>query len=252
MSIMDAFRSAFSGSQQQQPQQQLPNQPGNLPAQQPAAYTGSPDNQIPGGQQAPQSEPKVVSPFAEFQSLWETKALAVGEVPDAPIRFNIDQAKVNASAKNIDFTKQITPALLAQIEAGGPGATQAMLQAMNEMVQTSFAQSMMANTKVLESGLESSHQRGQKNLPEQIRKQNIGQSLREDNPLFSNPATAPMLGMLESQLTNQFPNASAAEIKAHARTYLTEFAGEINKTDPVQVKKSNLAYVDKDWSNEPT
>lgn len=250
MSIMDTFRSAFGGNSQQ-PQQPQVNQPGNLPAQQPVMMSqGSPDGQIPGGQAIPQEQEK--SPFAEFEKMWDPKVPVNGEVLDGPIKFQIDPGKVQQSARNIDFTKQITPALLAQIKAGGEGATDAMLQAMNEMAQTVFAQTMMANTKVLESGLESSHQRSQKTLPDQIRKQNIGATLREDNPLFSNPATAPMLQMLESQLTSQFPNATGAEISAHARKYLSTFAGEITKSDPQVVSKTKFAAGrELDWSNVP-
>jgi hypothetical protein len=119
------------------------------------------------------------------------------------------------------------------------------------MVQASFAQTMMANTKILESGLESSHQRVQATLPGTIRKQAVGQALREDNPLFSNPATAPMLQMLETQLTSQFPTATIAEIQEHAKRYLSAFAGEVTKTQTVATPQDPRGK-EIDWSTVST
>lgn len=256
MGIMDLFRGGQSSAQpnpsQTAPGQQ-PNmqpQPGNLPqAVPPMLSGGSADGQIPGGEAKPKEE---VSPFAEFEKLWDTPTLPDGQTPDAPIKFNIDPAKVNQSAKGIDFTKTITPALLEKINGGGEGAMQAMLAAINEVGQAVFAQTMMANTKILETGLESGHNRVQRTLPEAVRKQTIGQALREDNPLFNNPATAPMLSMLENQLTAQFPNATTAEIKTHAKKYLSTFASEVGKinapSESLADKKQAKRYEETDWS----
>jgi hypothetical protein len=256
MSIMDAFKNAFSAPSQvpagMQPQQQpAPANPGNIPANPTMITQGSPDGQIPGGNAQPQVEK---SPFAEFEKLWEPAKPVEGAIPDSPIQFKIDPTKVMQSAKQIDFTKTVTPALLEKINAGGEGATQAMMQAMNEMAQTVFAQTMMANTKILESGLESTHQRTSRTIPDAVRKVTVGNALREDNPLFTNPATAPILSALESQLLVQFPNASTAEIKEHARKYLGSFATELTKQSPEyqsQAKQTDARLKETDWSEVP-
>lgn len=252
--IMDIFRTVTGTQPQQQPQNNQqggqPGNPGNLPSQQPTMIAnGSQDGQVPGGNGAPQSAE--VSPLKEFEKLWEPVTLPSGAVPDSPIKFSIDPTKVNQSAKAIDFTKMVTPALLEKINAGGADATQAMLQAMNEMAQVVFAQSMMANTRVTENALELGYQRTQKQLPDTIRKQTIGNALREDNPLFSNPATAPMLQLLEQQFVAKYPTASAAEIKDNARAFLVQFASEASKLAPQTADKSAPKYVETDWSKEP-
>lgn len=254
MGLMDMFK--FGNGQAQPAQSQVPpgaqpGTPGNIPANAPPMIAGgSGDGQIPGGQAIPQSPPE--SPFAQFDKLWEPVKPAEGQVTDSPIVFNIDPAKVQQSARNIDFTKTVTPALLEKINAGGEGAMQAMMQAMNEMGQTIFAQSMMAGTKVLENGLEAGHQRMSRTLPDTIKKQAVNSALRENNPLFSNPATAPMLGMLERQLTAQFPTATVAEIQEHARNYLVQFANEASKLDPSKQKATQFAAGrEEDWSQVP-
>lgn len=256
MGIMDTFRNAVglpsAVPANMTPQGQpgaTPGQPGNLPATQPA-MTANPSG-VPGAQATP-TEPEK-SPFADFDKLWDIPKLPEGQIPDEPIRFNVDGSKVAASAKQIDFTKAVTPALLEKINAGGEGALQAMMQAMNEMGQTIFAQSMIAGTKVTENALEMGHQRVQRTLPTTIRKANIRDQLREDNPLFTNPATAPLLGILEQQLTTQFPTATPAEISAHARKYISTFANEATKLTPeYQQQQQRVREADYDWSNEPT
>jgi hypothetical protein len=249
MGLMDMFK--FGAGQAQQPQGNptaTAGTPGNLPQGNPTMIAqGSPDGQIPGGNAVPQEQNK--SPLAEFDKLWEPVKPAEGAIQDEPIKFNIDANRVRASAKQVDFTKTITPALLEKVNAGGEGALQAMLQVMNEMGQTIFAESMMAGTKVLENGLEASHQRVSRTLPDTIRKQNVGSALRENNPLFTNPATAPMLSALESQLQAKFPTASAAEITEHARNYLVNFANEAKKLDPAtQAQTKFAAGREEDWS----
>lgn len=253
MGLMDMFKFG-SGAQpapSQVPPGAQPGTPGNIPAQAPAHIAGgSADGQVPGGNGAPQEQAE--SPFKQFDKLWEPVKPAEGQIQDAPIVFNIDAAKVQASARNIDFTKTVTPALLEKINAGGEGAMQAMMQAMNEMGQTIFAQTMMANTKVLENGLEAGHQRISRTLPDTIKKQAVSSALKENNPLFTNPATAPLLKGLEAQLTQQFPTASPAEITEHARNYLVTFASEAIKLDPNTQKQVQFAAGrEEDWSQVP-
>lgn len=254
MGISDIFRFGSNAQSAQPAPSAIPNTalsqglPANLP---PMMQPQGGNPMAPGAQGEPQTQEK--SPFAEFEKLWDTPKPVDGQIQDEPIRFNIDASKVQQSAKQIDFTKTVTPALLERINAGGEGAMQAMMQAMNEMGQTIFAQSMMAGTRVLENGLETSHQRLSRTLPETIRKQNVSTTLRESNPLFSNPATAPMLKMLESQLTSQFPTATPQQIAEHARNYLVSFAGEAAKLNPeTQAQASFQAGREIDWSQIPT
>ncbi len=260
MDIMNMFRTAVAtpsaipanmAAQQNNQTVATGGQPGNLPVAQPGMIAGaSADGQIPGGNATPTTEP---SPMKEFENLWQIDKPADGAYVDAPIRFNADPAKVQAAAKSIDFSKTVTPALLEQIKAGGEGAMQATLQAMNEMAQQVFAQSMLATSKVVEAGAESTYQRTQTNLPNQVRKVTVGNALREDNPLFTNPATAPMMEMFEQQALAKFPNASSAEITQMARTFMVSFAGEAAKLAPedrTAVAKSNAGR-EQDWSQVP-
>lgn len=259
MDIMSLFRGnggATAAPSQAAPQGNMLPQPGNLPAQQPAMIAqGSPDGQIPGGNGTPQDQTGAPKSLAdEFKSLWDAPKEGEGHNPSAPLKFNVDPAKVRQATRAQDFTKVITPELMSKISEGGQEAMSAMLSAMNSMAQEVAAQSAMTNAEVIQAALEASRQNTLRDIPSMVRKQGISTALREDNPLFSNPAAQPMLQALEAQLVNKFPQASPQEITEYARRYLVSFAQETSTTlgpkDPKQVA-SDARGKEIDWSNVP-
>ena len=253
----------------QQPQQQGPMMDPNtgLPMQQqqgsittmpqPAMISGDPHKPNMPTETQTQAEKEPASPMGEWAELWTMEQPKPGEAdPNAPFRFNVDPAKVQQQVGRIDFTKSITPELLAKINAGGPEATAALLTAMNTIGQQVMVQSSLVNTKILESGLDASSTRMESKLPGLVRNQSISNALREDNPLFTNPATAPMLEAISSQMAAKFPNATPAEIRENAKKYLIGFAQEaqsVYKVEPNGTPQNNKANMSEyDWSQEPT
>lgn len=225
MSIMDAFRNLMPSGAQTPPN--LP-QPGNFPAVAPEMLQGPQPGVIPNitptPVAAPITEPK--SPFEEFNKLWEPVKSAENA---GKVTFNIDPVKVNAAAAGIDFTKSISPELMQKVAAGGPEAMQAMLTVMNQVGQQAFAQSAMSNAKVMETALAQARENIMPEIKDSVRRENIASTMRVDNPLYSNPAIAPLLTMLETQFASTFPTATPAEIRQKASAYLTNTASEINK-----------------------
>lgn len=243
MSIMDAFRNALGGSAQQTPQQ-VP--PGNIPPNQPPMLAQTQEGQIPP---APTLQPNQQvtppqSPLADFSNLWEAPTTPPDPNKGA-VQFTIDPTKINQVASSIDFTKSIPPELMQKALAGGPEAMQALMQVINTVSQQAFAQSTMANTKVIETALAQQREKFSAEIPDLVRSQSISSTLRQENPLFKNPATAPMLTALETQLAAKFPSATPQEISNHARKYLEGFAAEITKqTAPAASPKQGEI----DWS----
>lgn len=251
--IMAQFRTAPVGGTPNpgvQNPQQLPNPgaPGNLPQQQPAMQ--GQNGQLASTEQIPES--KQPSPMDEFVGLWNTPKPKEGEVQDAPIAFTVDPNKVMEAASKIDFTSGISAESMQKMQTGGAEGVQEMLKLINKASQQAFAQASMTATKVTESGLEQTYQRATRQLPSMVRKETIGQALREDNPLFSNPATAPVLQALETQFVQQYPSATPAQIKAYAQRYLSNFATEISNNSPEgRSKVKQASAFDQDWSGEP-
>lgn len=238
--IMDMFRSMVGGQPASMPGQQAVNPNANpnaqpaaqrLDMQQAPANAGADPANPSFGQEPPKADK---SPLEDFAKLWtidpKTDAAATPSLAD--FAFNVDQNKINQAVKGIDFTKVVTPEVMKAISSGGEGAMAAMLTAMNAMAQESVKNSVLVSAGIVEGGIKSSGATMEKALPSLVKKQNISNALREDNPLFNNPATAPMLGLLERQLATKFPNATPQEITQHARNYIVEFSKAASSLAP--------------------
>lgn len=161
------------------------------------------------------------SPLEGYAKLWE-HAETDGKPASLVPALTADPAKLMAAAKTIDFSKAITPATL---EAAAKGDAVALGQAISEAAQAGYAQAASATTKILEAALTKQAETFKNEvMPEILRKHAVNSSLSADNPLFDNPAIAPMLAMAKDQLAIKYPNASAAEITKHAQAMMGGFA----------------------------
>ena len=134
-----------------------PNGQGMTPPGQSPQTSGTP---VSGTQQSPQTANNGVvpnmanvggtdttpTPMAEFADIWQTP-----NTPDPnavqPMFANLDPKKLQEAAARVNFGQAVTPELMAKIQAGGPAAQQAMMEAMNLMSQSVYSQAALALTK---------------------------------------------------------------------------------------------------------
>lgn len=218
-------------------------QPGNM---NPAATVPDPANPtVPAGTvDASKKEP--ASPLDQFNDLWQPNAAD----PNAnqPL-INVDPKQLADAARKTDFSKMVTPEQLAAISQGGEAAGAAFMQALNSVAQGVYAQSAFATTKIVEQAVNKARDQFQADIPAHVKKLQVSDNLRQDNPVYNHPAAAPILGALEAQMTMKFPNASATEITSLAKQYLENFAGMVNA--PAEAAKAAAAKKDSkdtDWS----
>jgi hypothetical protein len=57
-------------------------------------------------------------------------------------------------------------------------------------------------------------------LPQHIKQQQVSTTMRDSNPIFSNPAVQPIISALEIQMTQKYPNATPTEITSMAKQYV--------------------------------
>lgn len=266
MSIFDLFRGgANPNAVQKQAGNQDPMNPQNpnlqnqnpqmqQPLQQPNQQSANQNPQVPAANPAnPQS------PAVEFQDLWTIDPKQKGPADLGDFSFQFDPAKVEQQVAGLDFTRNLSPDLLAKINAGGPEAMSALLAAMNVVGQQAMKTSLLASTRITETGIKNSGQRIKDNLPGLVRNESVSNALREDNPLFNDPATAPIMEAITQQFTQKFPNATPQEIREQAKKYMVNFAGTAAKfggkqvvDQQVQQNSGSGAPVQTDWSSEPT
>lgn len=181
-----------------------------------------------------------VSPLDQFTALWEPTPAPTGV--DGTLPGNIFAGatldKMVAASRNVDFAKSIPPEMLTKITAGGPEAAAAFQAVINDISQRAYAQSSFAATQIVETALKKFNEGLDTRLPSQIKKHQVSQTIRDDNPALTHPAAAPILEALQAQMTVKYPNASVTEIKDMAKQYLTSFNTVANPVKPTAVPAS--------------
>lgn len=253
--IMSMFQNAFGGgtpaNQPAPTPTPNPATPGNIPDG--AANTGAtPTGAAPNGV-LPNQDPNAPAaadptPFADFAELWQpNKTDPNAPSPQSGVFGDIDPKKFMEAAGKIDFSKVVTPEMLTAISTGGEAAQAAFAQAMNKVAQGVYAQSAFATTKIVEQALNKSKESFLSELPTHIKKQTVTDSLRSENPIFSNPAVAPIISALEAQMTVKYPNATAPEITAMAKQYVEQL-GTSFAPKPKAEPGAKKGKPETDWS----
>lgn len=251
---MSIFSTIFGGAQApaapaaQPAQNSGAGQPGNIPPQA-TQNTAQSQNTAPNGVVPEQgNQPQNAEPASQldqFSQLWQPN-----ENPNEPQPLiKVDPKSLAEAARKTDFTKMITPDQMQAIATGGEGAVQAFAAAMNQVAQGVYAQSAFAATKIVEQAVSKAQERFSAEIPNHVKKLQVSESLRGENPALNHPAASPILGAIESQLTMKHPNASSGEITKMAKQYLEQFASAVNAPAQQQQQQQQKKSQDFDWNS---
>lgn len=258
MSLMQKlFGIAPAQQQQQQQPQQTPAQapapvnPGNLPAQQqmPAAANNPtvPAATVNATANTPNNGDQTQAPTLDtFKDMWNLTDAQKPKTPDSPFA-GVTPEAIQKVAGNTDFSKVVTPELLAKISAGGDEAAAAMMTAMNQVAQQTYAQSAQAAIKLTETAATSQREQIMAQLPDLIKQHTVANNLRTKNPIFDHPAAKPMLDSIATQLQLKNPTATADQIQQQAEQFLIGFANAANPQKPQT--QQTIAHKGSDFSD---
>lgn len=206
------------------PQPGITNNLNNNPAppQTPPSNTTAPNGTIPPG-----TDTTPASPDDKFSKLWETTPTDPAKQGQEPQGLTPEQM-LQAAAK-VDFAKVVDKDTLAKITSGGEDAAAAFMQALNKVAQQTYAQTTLVADKLITAQVEKAKEDFAKQVPDIVRRQRVSDDLIKDNPAFKDPAVAPVVGLIQNQLAEKFPQATADEVRAMAIEY---FQGAANKLSP--------------------
>jgi len=205
----------------------------------------------------PNAPPVVVTPPAAPPSLlekhaktWET--LPAPKVdPNAPKPFldNISEEAVLKAAKTVAFTNAVTPEIREKISKGGAEAQEAFMEALNMVAQDVYGKTALAGTQITKKALEEMKSDFLKELPKLIREQTVKGSASKLNPVFKDPALAPVVAALEQTFTAKYPNADADEIAGMVQTYMDDMTSHLqgSKAPTKKPSRSKNGTDDIDW-----
>lgn len=250
MSIMDKLFGQFKPQQPAQnpvatPAAPTPATPGNIPAQQQNPASAN-NPMVPASSVAATAENPAPQGLDKYKDIWTIPDANKPQAPESPFA-GVTPEAIQQVAGKTDFSKVVTPEMLAKISAGGDEAAAAMMQALNSVAQQTYAQSAQAAIKLSETAITSQREQLLKELPSLIKQQTVTESLRTANPIFKNPAAAPMLDMLQATLQAKNPTASAADIQQQAQDYLLQFADVIKPQQQPQQSQANKGTDFSEW-----
>jgi len=251
MDIMSLFRGTPPANPLPQGPSQV-NQPGQpLPGTQSSGQT-APNGMIPSQDQnlnvgQPSANP-AASPLDTFKDIWQTPANTPAD-SNSPMFSQVSPEELMKSAAKVDFAKAATPEQMALINAGGQQAMETMMQVMNKVAQTVYAQSAFATTKIVDQAMTRQQENFAKQLPSMVKKFSVNENLQDQNPLLSNPALTPLVSALSEQLVRKNPNATSKEIEQQVNDYFaalgTSFAPKPPETPATRA--AQRAAKAEDW-----
>lgn len=244
-SVMDLFRTA--------PQQPM-NQPGlNNPNPQNTQVPGaqSTGNGLPNTQQTTQTEANGVVPtqpvkkidpndpqslLEQHSKVWETPAIDLKKAPK-DIFAGFDPEKVMEATGKVDFSKVLTPDLLAKVNAGGAEATTALAQMLTQLGQNTLGRSTITTKTIVEEALKAQRIEFEKSLPELVKQAQVTSNLAVENPLLQHPALKPVVSALQQQISANNPEATTKQIQEAINGYLSTL-GQVFAPKPEPSKAS--------------
>lgn len=186
----------------------------------------------------------VEAPMDAFKDLWQTPATGGAENNQL---FNIDPVKVQAAVSKLNFAGVLKPEELAAIAAGGEQAQAALPAILNKVAQASMATSLAQTAGLIQQAVDKNNAAFEARIPGLIKSQNLSELNQAENPLFSNPATQPLMKAVEQQIALKFPTATAAELKKHTQDYITGMFN-LSKAPETQAAATKAASTDTDWA----
>lgn len=253
MSIMERVFGAMGIGSAPAPAPAAPtNNPNQNPA--PATPTSSAVTAPNGTVPADANKQEEQSPLAKHKDLWEPPKTEEAK-PGAETKTELTPEKMLQAAAQVDFRKVLNPESLAKIKGGGEEAVQALADLLNQTGQQVYGQSVVVSKKLVDAAVEQARQEFAAQIPNLVRGQAAKEALLSQNPAFKDPAVAPVVAAIQSQLQMKFPQATAQEINEKALEYFKDaaviFSGP-QKTQSTEPTKSG-GEIDWDgWINTPT
>jgi hypothetical protein len=220
-------------------QQAVTNNPATNPAPQEPHSSATTGN---NGVVPPNANEPAPPPLDQYKDLWQPTPID----PNAPKPpEGVDPAKIMEAAAKVDFSKLLDQGTLAKVVAGGEGAVGALAEILNKQSQTVYGQSMAATARIVEEAVGRAEQKFADQLPSLIKRQNTNESLFSENPAFNNPALAPVIHAIQTQLVQKYPKATSSELTKMAKEI---FQGAAQTFAPPTPAPQGKGKKEEDWS----
>jgi hypothetical protein len=221
--------------------QTVSNNPNNNPAPPGTQLSSTTDGNgvVPAG-----SDQTPASPLVEFKDLWQPTP-ADPNAPKNPPQ-GVSPEKLMEAASKVDFSKVLDQESLAKIAAGGQEAVIALSTLLNKTAQQVYGQSMVVTSRIVDQAVQEATARFAASVPSLVRNQSVNENLFAKNPALQDPAVAPVVQAIQSQLAEKYPKATSLELVAMAERILSGAAEKFAPQKPSDPKPNGRT--EEDWS----
>lgn len=164
------------------------------------------------------------SPLDGFQDLWQIDDKDRKQLPPVAPQIAVDPKKMQDAAKALDFSKAIDPEAAKKALAGD---TEAFAGILNEVARAATVQASAASARVTEAALKAQSDAFQARIPEILRTHEASVGLRQDTQVYDNPALAPLVSLVETQMAAKYPNATPEQLRKQTNDFLQGAASSI-------------------------
>ena len=278
---MSLFNAIFGGSQSQnQVQSQGPNpaQPGTGQGQQQnnqiqagisqsqqgksneagqqQGHNQQQSTQAPAGtvqqQQAATGQP-AGSPLDNYLAIWQNdnngqcgnKQAASFEADVVPLGAEQLQA-LQQKMSTVNFLGGVNQETITAALGGDANAFSSVI---NSAVQQALLQSVRLNGAMINGGFRSRTAAIMDAVPQHVQQALTISQIRQDNPIFNNPAARGILGALESNLAANHPDMTPQQASQVAQRFLQDFASELGGKQPEAQTGNIQSGGSIDWSS---
>lgn len=160
----------------------------------------------------------------DLQSLWENDPVDPNAPKDQDTGYlpKIDPAQLQATIGKMDFTKGIKPEQLQAITAGGEGATQAVLQIVNQAGQQNALTMFSAASKMIEQALTTAESRFAARMPGQVRDTLASTNLSESNLAAKDPRFGHLVESVRNRISDKYPKLNAKQVEFYVNKHFAD------------------------------
>ena len=179
---------------------------------------------VPAFQQSGTEPPKPASLMADHANLFTIDKQEGDVAPTLDDAYlTIDNDKVIELAKGMNFVPN-GPEMQALAQKALSGDAQAFAEYNNALMQNMYASILTQTSRISEKIARAGVTRLQATIPNTVRSISTTNNLTTQNPIFSDPASKPMVDMIRSQVELKNPTATPEQVTEQVTKYFQDFA----------------------------
>jgi hypothetical protein len=191
------------------------------------------------------ADPVDDSPLAAFKDLWDDAPIDKNASPADTGPTPLKQEDVAAAVNKIDFSKSVTPEVMAAITEGGEGALAALVGVINAVGRDSLTQATLVSNQLANKAIDAALLKQAASLPNLVRDASASAHLTDTNPIFNDPAIKPVIDAAQERLQIKYPQATPEQLTRMTNDYIVAMGAAFapKPTGP------QLPAGEQDWSD---